>query len=193
MKTKNSSKIIGVLAVATILLVNSVFAFGVGSAYHSEYPLELSSGETKEVVFNLQNLVGSEDFEATVSIESGSEVMEIIEPKETYPIPLGSEVDIKAMVTIPEDAKPGDIYPIKITFTNMPKAGSGAFFGSSVSRSFNAVVVLSAEEKAQIKKQKQILIYLFIGIIILILIIIAALFLKKKKKREHYLRTKKRR
>ena len=83
------------------------------------------------------------------STEKGSEIMEIIDKKEIYPIPVGSELDIKARVTIPEDAKAGDVYPVTITFTNMPTAGSGAFFGASVSRSFNVVVILSAEEKAK--------------------------------------------
>ena len=181
MKMKNTNKIIGVLIVAAVLLINSVFAFGVGSAYHSDYPLELPSGGTQEITFNIQNIVGSENIEATASIEKGSEIMEIIDKKEIYPIPVGSELDIKARVTIPEDAKAGDVYPVTITFTNMPTAGSGAFFGASVSRSFNVVVILSAEEKAQIEKQRQILTYLVIGIIILIILVIAVVLLKRRK------------
>ena len=178
---------VGILIVFAILLSSFVFAFGVGSAYHQDKPLELTRGQTTEITFNLQNTAGGEDINAKATIEQGSEIIELVDSIDTFNIPIGGSVDVKARVTVPSDAEIGAVYPISITFTTLTATESGAFgLGSSVGRSFNVIVLPTAEEKAKIETQKKVAswaIYAVIGIVILIVIIlIARLIMKRKRK-----------
>lgn len=189
MTKKEKVKKLWVMSLILIMSIISgssfVSAFGIGSAYYKENPLEISAGETKEIIFNLQNGPGPEDITARASITKGSEIM-TIDSNDIF-VPVGGSVDVKASVNIPIDAKIGDIYPVEIAFITVTKAGAGTFgFGSSVERSFNVVIVPTAEERARLAEQKPIsswIIYLIIGIVIIILIILAILFRLKKKKR----------
>jgi len=177
--------IVSLILIISIILESSfVSAFGIGSAYYKENPLEISAGETKEIIFNLQNGPGPEDITTRASITKGSEII-TIDSGDIF-VPVGGSVDVKASVNIPNDAKIGDIYPVEVAFITVTKAGAGTFgFGSSVGRSFNIIIVPTAEERAKLAEQKPIsswIIYLIIGIVIIILIILAILFRLKKKK-----------
>lgn len=173
-----------ILIISIILGSSFVSAFGIGSAYYKENPLEISAGETKEIIFNLQNGPGPENITARASISKGSEII-TIDSSDIF-VPIGGSVDVIAKVTIPYDAKIGDIYPVEVAFITVTKAGAGTFgFGSSVGRSFNVIIAPTAEERAKLAEEKPIsswIIYLIIGIVIIILIILAILFRLKKKK-----------
>jgi len=183
---------IGILTLFIILLSSYVSAFGVGSAYHKEYPLKISPGETKEVIFNLQNPVGT-DITARPSLTKGSEIMQLTDSKDIA-VPVGSSIDVKAMVSIPSDTKIGDIYPVEITFTTVTRSESGAFaLGSSVGRDFNVIIVPTPKEEKKLEEEKAKLTEqkpgvsgttYIIGALILIAIILAILFITKKKKRK---------
>jgi len=172
MKIKKGHVRIGILMISVILLVNFVSAFGVGSVYHSEHPLELPRGGTADVKFNLQNMAGGKNITARPNLLSGSEVM-VLESSEDVSLPLGASVDVIGRVTIPVDAEVGDIYPIQVTFTTVTESDSGEFgFGSSVGRGFDVIVVYSAEELAMMEeKSTNYGLYLTIGLIILIVVV----------------------
>ncbi len=182
MKTNKTYIETGILIVFIILLTSYVSAFGIGCAYYREHPLEISPGETKDIIFNLQNMPGPEDITARGSITKGSEILELIDSGDIF-IPVRGSIDVKARVSIPVDAKIGDIYPIEITFTAVTESETGTFgFGSSVGRGFDVIVVPTAEERARLAEQKPItswIIYLIIGIAILIILVIW--FIKKRK------------
>lgn len=180
----------GIFLVLLLFICTFVSAFGVGSAYHKDNPLKLSAGESVEVNFNLQNMAEPEDINFQVSIIKGSELIGIINPQESYFLPVGGSVDVKAKVTLPIDAKVGDVYPVEITFTTITEGESGTFgFGSSVGRSFDVIVVPKVVEKKEeipeVSKEKGVKLtpYLIgVGILILILIIFLIIKYVKKKK-----------
>lgn len=182
LKLKNT-KGIGISLLLVILISGYVLAFGVGCAYHSNNPLEISAGESKEVIFNLQNMPGPEDLTVKPSIEKGSEIAELIDTGNII-VPVGGSVDVKAIIRIPSNAQIGDTYPIRITFTTVEETEPGVFgFGSSVGKSFNAIIVPTQEEKASLTQTSEgapLWIYLIIGIMVLAGIIIA-IFLKRRR------------
>lgn len=187
MKTNKYTYLIGISLVFILLLSSYVMAFGVGSAYHKDHPLELSIGETKEIIFNLQNPVG-EDTMVKPSITKGSEILELIDPSDIS-VPVGASIDVKVKVSIPLNAKIGDIYPVEISFTTITESESGSFgFGSSVGRNFDVIVIPTAEEIAKLAKEvsetKTFSLLIVIAIVILIIIIIS-IILKKIKTKKH--------
>ena len=173
---------IGTFVMSIILLINFVSAFGVGSIYHSEHPLELPRGGTADVKFNLQNMAGGEDIIARPNLLKGSEIM-VLESSEDVSLPLGASVDVIGKVSIPNDAEIGKVYPVEVTFTTITQSNSGEFgFGSSVGRGFDVIVVYSAEELAELEEKSMgYSRYLIIGLIILIVIVVGWLMLRREK------------
>ena len=150
--------------------------------YHEDHPLQLSPGETREVIFNVQNMPGPENITVTPSVGQGIEILEIDSTK--IFVPVGSSVEIKATVNIPIDAEIGDTYPVQITFTTAIESEAGGFgFGSSIGRNFDVIIVPTAEERAKLAEQKPMaswIIYLIAGIVILIILIIWLILRKRK-------------
>ena len=184
MKINKKNISIGISIIFIIFFISCISAFGLGCAYHKDYPLRMTAGETKEIIFNLQNMVGTETIVASPSITKGSEILEFVDSGEITVSVKGS-VDVKAIVDIPQDAKIEDIYPIEVAFTTITKTSAGAFgFGSSVGRGFNVIIIPTTEQKIKLEKQKQInslIKYLAIAIAILIIIILIVWKLIKKK------------
>lgn len=173
-----------VFMVLIILFSGYVFAFGVGSAYHKDHPLEISPGETMEIIFNLQNGPGPDDITARGSVTKGSEIMEMVDSGNILVV-VGGSVDVKVRVSMPSDAKIGDVYPVEISFTTITEGEAGAFgLGSSVGRGFDVIVVPTAEERARLAEQGVItswIVYLIVGIVILIIILVIWFVPKKRK------------
>ncbi len=165
------------LILSIMLLSAYISAFGIGSAYYEDSPLRISPGETKEIIFNLQNMPGPEDITVKPIISQGSEIIKI--SSEDIFVPVGGSIDIKANVSIPNNAKIGDIYPVTISFTTVTKSESGTFgFGSSIGRNFNVIV----EEETAIAESKKTWAYLTAGIILISIII--SLIIKKRKNKK---------
>lgn len=187
MKTNRIYTGAGILIALIFLLSSYVSAFGIGSAYHKDHPLELSPGQTTDITFNLQNMAGSESISAKATIEKGSEIMSLVEASDIYVVPIGGSIDVTARVTIPSSAKAGDVYPVAISFTTVTKSESGAFgFGSSVGRTFD-VIVASPKEEASLSEEKPSIswsTYIIAGIVVVILIavILVIWFILKRKK-----------
>src|SRR4030042_59306 len=143
MKVNKIYQQISITLIVIILFSSFVSAFGVGAAYYKENPLKISAGETKEIIFNLKNGPGPEDIIASSSITQGSGILELID-SENVLVPVGGSVNIRTKITIPNDAKIGDTYPIEMTFKTV-SGGAGTFgLSSSVSRGFDVIIVSTA-------------------------------------------------
>lgn len=177
MKNQKSYIITGIFILLVISLSIYVSAFGIGSAYHENAPLRISPGETKEIIFNLQNMPGPNDITARPGVSQGSEIIKI--NSGDILVPVGGSVDVKAKVTIPGNAEIGDIYPVMVTFTALTPSESGSFsLGSSVGRKFNVVI---GEDSIPNENKISLWIYLVAGIILILIII---LFLRRKNKKK---------
>jgi len=185
MKINKTYQQIGILLITIILLSSFVSAFGVGAAYYKEKPLEISAGETKEIIFNLQNGPGPDDVFAQPSIVQGSEILELINPEKVL-VRIGDSVDIRTRITIPNEAQIGDTYPIQVTFTTISEEEGAFGLSSSVSRKFDVIIVPTAEElarEAMLAEQGPITSWMIYLIVIIVIITILIIWFKLKKKK----------
>ena len=178
----NKKLVFGIGILSVILLLSYVSAFAVSSTYWSGNPLKISPGESTEITITLQNMAGSENITVRVSISEGSEIAEIINLSDKYSIPLGEMKSIPIKITIPEDAKIGNSYNVKLSVTTIEAAAPGAFaFGSSIEQNI-PVQIISNEKPTTVEKKETPtpwIVYLLVGIIILIIII---LLLRRRRK-----------
>ena len=112
-----------------ILLVSTsnVIAFGISSPYWKNHPLKMYPGETKEVLFNLQNCPSlseqcqRKDVNVLVNFDADNEIAQLLSGT-TYQIPFGTaDTYIKLKVSIPEDAEIGNTYNIKFSVSSAPE------------------------------------------------------------------------
>ncbi len=177
---KLNTTILTILAV--VLLSSIVSAFSLGCLYHSEKPLELSPGETKEVFISLQASAGAE---TTVrgNIIKGSQILRFKDPSDTYVIPAGGEKGVYLIATMPSIAQPGDTYGAEVSFTTVTESSTGSFtLGSSIVRKFDVVATPKITEELP-EEKIGITLILIILIVVVIIIIIIVLLLKRKKRR----------
>jgi hypothetical protein len=174
MKTKLLTTILGLL-----LLTNFVQAFAVSSLYWDENPLKLYPKESKDFALTLQNIVGTQDLDARIIIVTGSEIIKIKKPQEIYTIPAKTNKAIGFTATAPKDAKPGDIYPIRIEAETVDKPESGKFgIGIGVAQKFDIIII--EKPKQELLSRKQIF-QIIIPILILLSILIIIYIIKRKK------------
>ncbi|MBI2045531.1 hypothetical protein HYT23_05735 [Candidatus Pacearchaeota archaeon] len=185
MSTILKNKVINI-AIALVILLSSISAFGVGSQYWEQNPLTMYPGEEKEVLIVLQNMAGTESITVNGELLEGSNIAEIIGNKETL-IPVGQKVDVVIKVKIPEDVAIGGTYNLKISFNTIagPQEGDVGL-ASSIEKNIPVKVVEKVEASQEpgitgksILGMSSYTAYLMLGIIILILVI--WLVIKKKK------------
>ncbi|MEK6910958.1 MAG: LPXTG cell wall anchor domain-containing protein [Nanoarchaeota archaeon] len=169
---------------ALALTLSFVSASGVTSFYwdgDNERPLYLQPGESKEIFFELQNMVGTDDLNFKVSITKGAEFIELIDSNEVYNVPAQTQnIKVNIKVTMPATAKIGERHNVILSFSAVNPSASGFSLGSVFDKSFDIVVPTEKtiiEEKPV--KSNNSYIYMLVGIIILIAIIIW--FVRKSK------------
>ena len=130
MKMKTKDIFLIIVPLLLILLSINVYAFGVTSFYWDKKPLYLNPGESREIqAFGLQNMVGEKDMTISVEQVSGLEIAKIIDKSLNYEVPFGSkDVYINMKITIPSDAKIGQVYGVGLRF----KESAGEKQGESV-------------------------------------------------------------
>lgn len=184
MENKKSTKTAFSFLIALTLLVSLVSASGVTSFYwdgDNERPLYLQPGESKDIFFELQNMVGADDLNFKVQVSKGSEFIEIIDKNEIYSVPANTQnIKVNVKVTMPSNAGIGERHKITLSFIAANPSSSGFSLGSVFDKSFDIVV---PEEKTVVEEVKKTsgngYLYLLIAIIILALII---WFVSKSKK-----------
>lgn len=170
-----------------ILVVGYASAFGVGSRYTEDNPLELNKGGFIEIKFNFQNPQGN-DLTFRPNIVESSGVITFINTEDVF-LRVGDSVNVRANVVVPADAEVGDVYPIKLTFTTVSAGEGGTLgLGSSVGRNFDLIIVPTAEELALLAPEGEEIAkgygskWVIIGVVILILVIVFLFLMMKKKK-----------
>ena len=73
------------------LVVELVQGFGVSADYWDGRPLAVYPGETREVSFALQNMVGGGDVMLEVELSSGWEIATLVNESQVYFLPFGTE------------------------------------------------------------------------------------------------------
>lgn len=127
---KEAIKILGFFVVV-ILLASSVSAFAVSSKYWEEYPLDVYPGQTVEGVLVLQNMGGDSDLTVEGLITEGEEYVSFLSDSNTFIVPQGEKVEVKYVVSIPEEATIGDVNNVAFSFKTILSGESGEFLGFS--------------------------------------------------------------
>lgn len=168
---------------ALVLLSSLVSAVGVTAFYwdgDNSRPLYLQPGESKDIYFELQNMVGTDDAAFKVNVIQGSEFVKILDSKEIYEVPAQTkDVKVNVRVTMPNSAAIGEKHKIGFSFTAVNPSASGFSLGSAFDKYFDIVVpsekpVVEMKEKPS---QNMTYLYILIGIIVLGIII---WFVRKK-------------
>lgn len=177
----------GIFVGVFILFLSSyVYAFGISSAYHKEHPLSLAPGETKDIAFTLQNLAGSQDVDVKANIIKGEGILELVGPTEVFTIPVGTKSGFIVRVTMPSNARVGDIYSVEVGANTVTQSESGTFgFGSSVGRQFDVIVASPTPEEVALPEEKPetktSTIILAIAVIA-VLIVLTILLIRRRRK-----------
>ena len=159
MKMKTKDIFLIIVPLLLILLSINVYAFGVTSFYWDKKPLYLNPGESREIqAFGLQNMVGEKDMTISVEQVSGLEIAEIIDKSLNYKIPYGSkDVYINMRVTIPSDAKIGQVYSVGLRFRESAgeKQGESVQTVGGMSNSIEVVVGKRIEQPETVIEEVQ--------------------------------------
>ncbi|MBX4212385.1 hypothetical protein KW787_02960 [Candidatus Pacearchaeota archaeon] len=173
-----------------LMMVASAAAAGVSSEYWkgaNEKPLYVSPGETKDISFTLQNMVGSDDVSFKAEIINGSSIARIIDTNQVYAVPIGTkDTKVNIRISIPQSAKIGDRYNVGASFSTLTGQESGQFkIGSAFEEYFDVIVVEKAPEAKALAASTIIsstTLYIILGCLVLIIIIIAVVVKKKSRK-----------
>ena len=183
----NKILITSIILVLTIITFATVIsALGVSVPFMENKELKvLSDAEPFDFKFVLQSGEGK-DINVRADITKGSEIIKLTDSSNIYFVKEGDKVNVNTKITIPEQAKIGDVYEIEVTFATSPVQELGQFaFGSSIKQIFDIVIVEETLEQAP-EKENEILssnyIYYLIGAIVVVAIIIFFILKKKKKK-----------
>jgi len=183
----NNSKLKIITIVLAIFLVSTpaVLALGVSAPYWKENPLKMYPGQVKEISFTLVN-GEKEDARAFVAISEGKEIAEITSWAEYLVSPTSTDEKIILKISMPQNAKIGDLYGIKFSIKSSPTKETGTvqlnigynvnFPVSVVSSSEATVEVKTPEtEKAQLSK-----IIILLPLVIIAVIIFVILYMSRR-------------
>lgn len=170
---------------ALALTLSFVSASGVTAFYWdgvNENPLYLQPGESKDIYFELQNMVGTDDINFKVSITNGAEFIKLLDSNEVYNVPAGTQnIKVNVKATMPKTSVIGERHKITFSFSAVNPSASGFSLGSVFDKSFDIVVPENKPviEEKPVKSTNNSYIYMLVGIIILIAIIVW--FVRKSK------------
>lgn len=114
-----------------IFISTFIYAWGPGGLYSAGIPLVLSPGDSKEVVIELQNLVGGGDLKIQATLLKGLEITSL-DNSIIYDVPFGrNDIPVKLQINIPKDAKIGTDYTVTILFSPVSSGSDGGFIPMS--------------------------------------------------------------
>jgi uncharacterized membrane protein len=170
-----NTKIISTLMLA-IMLISLTSAFGITSFYWEEKQLEMYAGETKNVELLLQNMVGGEDISLKSSVVKGRDIAKI--ESDIYTVPFGvKEMPVNIEITTPKNAKIGDNYEVRVSFTQIVSQGDNMLqMTGSIEKSF--FVTVSREREIPMTYG-----WIIGGIALLVIVGLVILLIREKKKK----------
>jgi len=124
------------------MLSVSVAAVGIATPYWKENPLVMQPGELKDFTLNLQNMVGDKDITLRGELVDSGGVAEITDSNTDYLLrSQTADTYVHVRVRVPNDAKVGEIYTLKFSFTTVTQGESGGVaLGLSIDKSFDVIV-----------------------------------------------------
>jgi hypothetical protein len=168
-------KLMILFLVLSLSLIPLVSAFGISTPYWKENPLVMQPGESKDITFNLQNMVGDTDYTIHVVLMNNSNIANITDASDDYIVKAQTaDTYVHMHIGIANNATIGTVYPITLSFATVTAGNSGVSIGSSIEKSFDIVVGQKIEKPG---------IPVAVWILIAIVIIIAAVVLLTKKKK----------
>ena len=180
MVKSNKIKIIILSIFLLSILSYNVTAFGISSPYWDENPLTVHPGDVKEFNMILQNMVGDEDLTAEAKVNSGKDIMSILDQNTIYKVPLGSNnIPINLRVTVPQNAKPGQEFQVGVSVKTIAGNNGGVSLGSAVDKGFKVKVIEQPKPSTQATKTSKINSSIA-GFIILIIILVLLIFIVRK-------------
>jgi len=182
---KNIDKIMAgkeiLVGLMVLICIGNVAAFAISSDYWSQYPLRMAPGETKEFSLILQNLVGTSDLKLKAVVSTGSSVLRLADSSDIYIVPAGEKKNVDLIASVPADSKPGQIYNVKVDFSEITDSSSGEFrLGTAIGQGFDIVILPGVVEELN----KNLILYIAAGAILLAVIIFILLRILKKKSKK---------
>ena len=118
-----------------LIVMSSMFvsAFGVGFLGSK---LNLHPGDTMETAYSLSNNNNNNTLVIGVKIEEGAEYIALL-GGDRFEIPGEGNVAVPVRVNVPETAKIGDVYNVKVLFTQLNEAGGAGGKGTTIGLVFN--------------------------------------------------------
>ena len=171
-----------IFLVAGIMMIGGVFAFAVSSQYWEENPLTINPGETQHAFIILQNIAGTENVSAKITVLQGSDIATLDNPDMVYDIPLGQRVQVNFTVTVPVGSQIGGKYNVIFDISTVSPQGAGTMtFGAGMQKLIPVLITQTPPPQKQ--KVSPWVYYLVAGIIFLIIIILIVINSKKNKKK----------
>jgi len=191
-------KIVLLTLAILIVVTSNVLAFEISQPYWNESPLEMYPGQTKDVMFNLQNCQSlSEDcdkegVEVIVELEEGEEIAEIINGPD-YFLPFGStNQNIIVRIIIPASVPVGTEYNVKFVAISIGDEESLAIqIENKYDVEFPVIIVAETEVAEESEVPAPVIeepinwfLWVSIAIIIILIVITIVIILSKKNKND---------
>lgn len=185
-------KLIFPLVVSLLLVATLANALAITAPYWPGYPLTMNPGESIDLVYDIQNMVGEDDVTIKVEITEGKEIASLT-ALDIYPVKIKDGISVPFKVSIPKDTPLGTKYKVTASFYSVSNdINKPVQLSTKVIKSFE--VFIGQEKKAnepatqevsgqQVKESKP-------GsssstmIIIVILVILLVWFLLRKKRKK---------
>lgn len=171
-----------------LLNLNTAQAFGVTAPYWKENPLVMSPGETKEITFALQNMVGDEDMQVTVTLIEDKRYVTLLGSTE-YEVPAKTkDIPVVVRIVMPQETPKGTTFPLRIAFRSTAKAGvQQVQLGTGIEKRFD-IIVGQGQDTQQVEApapQKESALWkkpATPALIVLVIVFILWLLLRKSRK-----------
>jgi len=161
----------------------TVLAFTVG---FESTQLQLYPGQVHETNFNLQNYgTDAVEVEVQATIKEGQEYITFPQGT-TFTIPAQNNINVPVSITIPEDARVGDTYPVSVLFEALSGEGSTGeaegeqTIGFVINRERN--IDLNIVEKPGAPEAEVSAMWWILAVVVLIIVVVVIWFVVKSKK-----------
>lgn len=170
------------IIVGLMIIMLSVFV----SAFAVSFPgkINIYPGGSIDKSFSIQNTMEPlEDITVRVTVEGGGDYVSILEGSD-YEVASGETIPVKVRISVPANAKVGDIYTAKVLFETATSEGTGGGmvqFTTGHRKSFDIEVV---SEPGQETPSTLSTTWIIVGIIVILLVIIVVWLIKKNQNSE---------